>query len=217
MARSMKRKLLLYLLLLPLLVSCRDADPDGWAGTVNSLANGAVVIDNPAEGLWPFGEGWSVREELRIGSAMGEGPDLFGRVAGVTADARYAVFGRDGVVSDGAPQEADRLLERLEWFTRQGGRLDLSRIPSRQPPISGFHVADDGHLWVRLTAAPDEDGTRYELFDPEGRYLGEVTSETSFGFAPRFRQDLIYGVAYDSMGVVYVVRWRVDRGRDRPR
>lgn len=43
-----------------------------------------------------------------------------------------------------------------------------------------------------------------------------VRSETSFGSAPRFREDLIYGVAYDSMGVGYVVRWRVDRGRDRP-
>lgn len=385
--------------LLPLLASCGETAPAGWAGTVDTLANGAVVIHNPAEGLWGPGEGWTVREELRIGSAMDEGPALFGQVAGVAVDdegrihvldrqakelrtfgpdgrhirtvgregggpgefrdpiglvlspddrlwvvdarnARYAVFGLDGehqtahrrslsgyvmpwnggfgregrfheksvysdsrgfhhvvIRMDSALQPADTLrfpshdedqleivtessrmtasvpfassqqrvwdprgflwsvitgdytltqispdgdtlrvirrrgvepipvtateradaIEGLEWFTRQGGRLDPSRIPSRKPPISALHVADDGHLWVRLTAAPDEEGARYDVFDPEGRYLGEVRSETSLGSARNFRGDVMYGVVSDSLGVGYVVRWALDRGGERPR
>lgn len=394
----MRPATLLYLTLLPLLASCGEAEPAGWAGTVDTLANGAVVVDNPAEGLWAPGEGWTVREELRIGSAMSEGPALFGQVAGVAVDAedrihvldrqakeirtfgpdgahirtvgrdgggpgefrdpiglvlspddglwvvdarnaRYAVFaldgeyrtahrrnlsgyvmpwnggfGRDGrfhektvyrdsealhhvvIRMDSALEPADTLqfpsydadqlelvtessrmsasvpfastqqrvwdprgflwsvitgdytltqispdgdtlrvirrglepvpvtaeeredaIEGLEWFTRQGGRLDPSRIPSEKPPIASFHVADDGHLWARLTPAADEEGARYDVFDPEGRYLGEVRSETSLGSAPDFRGDHIYGVVSDSLGVAYVVRWGLDRGGDRPR
>lgn len=395
MDRLTARSSLLHLVLLPLMVSCGDGNSGDWAGTVDTLANGAVVIHNPAEGLWPPGEDWIVREELRIGSAMAEGPDLFGEVAGVVADdqgrihvldrqakemrtfgpdgahirtvgregagpgefrnpiglalgpgdeiwvvdpqnARYAVFGPDGgyrrshhrklsgsampwnggfdqegrfhektvysdsegvhhavIRMDSALEPADTLrfpsykedqlelvtessrmtttvpfgsnqhrvwdqrgflwsaitgdytltqlspegdtlrvirrtgvepigvtaaereeaMERLEWFTRQGGRLDPSRIPSRKPPIASFHVADDGHLWVRLTAAHDEEGVRYDVFDPDGRYLGEVRAETSFGSAPLFQEDLVHGVVYDPLGVEYVVRWTVDRGR----
>lgn len=393
----MRRASVLHLTVLPLLAACGETDPGGWAGTADTLANGAVVIDNPAEGLWRPGEGWTVREELRIGSAMDEGPALFGQVAGVAADdegrihvldrqakelrtfdpggvhirtagregggpgelrnpiglalspddqlwvvdprnARYAVFGPDGeyrtghrrklsgsaqpwnggfdregrfhektvysdpdgfhhvvIRMDSALEPTDTLrfpdhdedhlelvtessrmtanvpfsssqlrvwdprgflwsvitgaytltqlspegdtlrvirrrgvqpvpvtaaereeaVERLEWFTRQGGRLDPSRIPSEKPPISGFHVTDDGHLWVRMTATADEEGARYDVFDPEGRYLGDVRSETSLGSAPVFKQDLIYGVVHDPLGVGYVVRWSVDRGQGR--
>lgn len=395
----MRRPRLLHFMILPLLVSCGETDSRGWAGTVDTLANGAVVIENPAEGVWPPGGAWSVREELRIGSAMSEGPALFSQVAGVAVDAegrihvldrqakelrtfgpegahirtvgregagpgefrdpigltlspddqlwvvdarnaRYAVFGLDGeyqtahrrslsgyslpwnggfgregrfhektlyrdsedlhhviIRMDSALEPTDTLrfpdhdqdqfelvtetsrmtanvpfassqlrvwdprgflwsvitgdyaltqlspegdtlrvirrhgvepmpvtgeereeaIEGLEWFTRQGGRLDPSRIPSRKPPIAGFHVADDGHLWVRLTAASDEEGARYDLFDPDGRYLGEVSSETSLGSGPRFHGDRIYGVVSDSLGVQYVVRWAVERGQERSR
>lgn len=368
---------------------CGDTDA-GWAGTIDTLESGVVVVTNPPEGVWAPGEAWSVTEELRIGSAMAEGPELFGQVAGIVVDeagrihvldrqakevrtfdstgahvrtfaregagpgelrrplgmtlgpegqiwvtdpgnARYAVFNTDGeyvtarvrrVGGSGMPwnggfgpegrfhekiptpgptvvvrmdsafepvdtvpfpeydeprleirdentymwagvpfatsqeewwdprgylwtgvtgtytltqmdmaadtlrvihgppvepipvtaEERDERLEGLDWFRSEGGRVGPSDIPSEKPPMAGFTVADDGHLWVQLAPPTDQDSARYHVFDPAGRFLGEVTMEESLGRYTVFRDDRIYGVVSDSLGVQYVVRWRVDRG-----
>lgn len=372
------------------LAACGGADRPGWGGVVDTLAHGTVVVENPAEGFWGPDETWSLEEELRIGSAMSEGPDLFASVAGIAVDAagrihvldrqarelrtfdaagrhvrtvgregggpgefadpigvtvgpqggiwvtdpnnaRYAVFSAEGeyrtshtrpvggysvpwnggfgqggrfhekvssgggpavIRMDGAfqpvdtarfpefeeprfvlimdagrmstsvpfatsqverwdprgylwtavtgdytltqtsfagdtlrvihgppvesipvtPKDREEVLEGLEWFTNQGGRVDPSRMPSEKPPISTFHLADDGHLWVRLTARDDEEGYHYHVFDPEGRFLGPVATDTGLGNNPVFREDRIYGVVSDSLGVQYVVRAALDRG-----
>ncbi|HUG40296.1 MAG TPA: 6-bladed beta-propeller [Longimicrobiales bacterium] len=380
------RLLLLLLLFLAPLVACGGyGAPARWAGRIDTLPSGVVVVRNPAQGLWDEDAGWSVREELRIGSALSEGPDLFGSVAGIAVDgrgrihvldrqakelrtfapdgrhvrtvgregggpgefrdpiglaagpdgetlyvvdprnARYAVFSMDaeprtqfqravggyslpwdggfdaagrfhenvfaagghavlvmdsgfqpadtarfpgfeaeefvlttesGRISTTVPfapdqverwdprgylwtartgeytltrmdmegdtvrvihgppvppipvTEADRdeALEGLEWFRRQGGRVDPGRIPSAKPPVSTFHVAADGHIWVRLTGPADEVGARYHVFDPEGRFLGTVTTAEGLGSAPVFTDGAVYGVVRDSLGVQYIVR-----------
>lgn len=376
--------------ILTFLAAACGGDPDGgWAGAIDTLESGVVVVKNPAEGLWAPGEAWTVTEELRIGSAMADGPDLFGQVADIVVDgegrihvldrqaaeirtfdrtgawvrtfaregagpgelrnplgmalgpdgrlwvsdpqnARYAVFSTDGeyvtshrrklagsaspwnggfgpegrlhekiptslaivmVRMDSALEPVDTVavpdydaptleinnenmrlrasvpfatrqeklwdargylwtavtgdytmtqmdmsgdtlrvihgppvapipvtdeerqdrLDGLDWFRRQGGRVDPSVIPSEKPPMGGFDVADDGHLWVLLTPDPERDGVRYHVFDPAGRFLGEVPMERPLGRYTVFRGDRIHGVVSDSLGVQYVVRWRVER------
>lgn len=74
--------------------------------------------------------------------------------------------------------DADReqAREGLKWFTDQGGRIDMSRIPSTKPAIETFFVSDDGHIWVELVTIDDEEaGTRHDVFDPQGRFLGTVS------------------------------------------
>ncbi|MFO7894557.1 MAG: hypothetical protein R6U63_12550 [Longimicrobiales bacterium] len=368
-----------------------DADA-GWAGAIDTLESGVVVVTNSPEGLWAPGEAWTVTEELRIGSAMAEGAELFGQVAGIVVDeagrihvldrqarevrtfdsagahvrtfaregagpgelrnplgmtlgpdgriwvadpqnARYAVFTTDGeyvtahvrklagsaspwnggfgpegrlhekiptpsftavVRMDSALEPVDTVpfpdydeprleinneqmrlrasvpfatrqdetwdprgylwtgvtgaytltqmdmaadtlrvihgppvepvpvtaeerqdrLDGLDWFRRQGGRVDPSAIPSHKPPMGGFEVSDDGHLWILLTPDPQREGVRYHVFEPAGRFLGEMPAGRPLGLFNVFRGNRIYGVVSDSLGVQYVVRWRVDRGGD---
>jgi hypothetical protein len=109
-------------------------------------------------------------------------------------------------------EERQERLDGLDWFRRQGGKVTPSDIPSEKPPMDRFDVADDGHIWVLLTPHPDRDGVRYQVFDPDGRYLGDVPVQRSLGLYTVFRDNRIYGVVSDSLGVQYVVRWRVDRG-----
>lgn len=363
-----------------------------WAGTVDTLPGGAVLVRNPASGVWVEGEGWTIREELRIGSLEGSGPEVFGQVAALEVDAlgriyvaegqaheirvfdaegrfvrtigrkgggpgefedvsalffgpqgnlwvvdqqnaRYSVFDTAGAFltshrrpvpgmimpwpglmddegriyeigfamegpdllrfgtdleradtlpmpssegpyfehrTDGgrmrasvpfapglvwrldprghlwfgiseeyriverspegdtlriiekehAPvavtaEERTEAMERLEWFTRQGGRVDASRLPGTKPAFRRFHVDEEGHLWVvPSVAGEDAGGTAdvFDIFDPRGRYLGRVTPPFPLPYSPvLFRDGRLYTVAADELGVPYVVRARILR------
>lgn len=57
-----------------------------WAGTMDTLPSGQIVVTNPAEPLWTPAEGWRVEEILRIGRVEGDGPDAFGVVRAFDVD-----------------------------------------------------------------------------------------------------------------------------------
>jgi hypothetical protein len=112
---------------------------------------------------------------------------------------------------------ADRqeALEGLKWFTEKGGRIDEGRIPGHKPAFSDVMVAPDGHLWVRPSRPAGDEGAAFDVFDPEGRYLGRVSLPGGIsGFPPPVvRGDAVVGMARDSLDVPYVVRMRIRRGR----
>jgi sugar lactone lactonase YvrE len=121
-------------------------------------------------------------------------------------------------------EEKDSAVARLKWFTDEGGTVDRGRIPNTKPAALGFLVADDGHLWVSATRSDTSDVNRvFEIFDPEGRYLGNL--RLPFPMLPRpaplVRGDRIIAVTEDTDGVPYVVRARIVKvepgaGSDRP-
>lgn len=377
--------------ILALAMSCDSAGGDtGWAGTVDTLGSGRVVIRSPEAGAWDSTSAWTIAEELRIGTVDGTGPELFGAVSGIEVDAggriwvvernakevrvfasdgthvrtigrlgsgpgefrdpigialnrageawivdpgnaRYAVFdsagsyvtahqrqiggytvpwrggfdgvGRlveaanvrvgnefrsalvrynesmqlvdtivvphfdesafevtnadrsivasvpyapsmvwsfslDGTVWSGVNEEyrlfqqtmegdtvreitrqyerlpvtnaeRDTAISRMSWFTNQGGRMDASKIPSRKPAFSRIDIAPDGHLWIAATQGRDPVGTVFDIFDPDGRYLGEVRSPTTLR-GLRFHDGRVFALATDSFGVTYVVRLRIE-------
>ncbi len=366
----------------------------GWAGTIDTLPGGAVRVHSPATGTWKAGEEWKLVEELRIGSAEAEGPELFGDVAALEVDragriyvlepqakeirvfdargahvrtfgrkgggpgefeqpaglmwdpdgrlwvvdqqnARFSVFDtagtfftshhrrggyslypwpggidargrlydiarfdagrgessygllrmdarmqpadtfllpdRDGPVfeirhdngnrmSASVPfsprlvwrrdhggdvwvgtsdrysiarmsfegdtlrvverdfepvpvtaAERDTALGRLKWFTDQGGKVDASRIPGEKPAFVGVYPDEAGYLWVFPSSPQAAEGTTLDVFDPEGRYLGQVRSAAELSaFLPFLvRGDRLYVVETDELEVPYVVRYRI--------
>ena len=86
----------------------------------------------------------------------------------------------------------------------------------RSPPESR---ADAGARRVfsasHRPAHPDDEGTGFDVFDPQGRYLGFIRSPVSFGYpAPVFQGDKVYGVTYGDLGVPYVVVLRIVRSHE---
>ena len=112
-------------------------------------------------------------------------------------------------------EEREQAVERLEWFTSQGGRIDRSKFPGSKPSTVSFFIDDERNLWVeRRVAAADEDdqGRLFDIFDGEGRYLGMVRLPFELHYsipAPIVREGMLYGATYDEIGVLYVVRGRV--------
>lgn len=110
---------------------------------------------------------------------------------------------------------------------------DGPEIPETKPPVLVFHTGLDGRVWVQLTQpgepADEEDAAAgtpasptappgfqepvvYDVFEPDGRYLGQV--EAPDGFSPLpvvFRGDHVWAVTRDEWDVEYVVRYRVER------
>ncbi|MBW3554753.1 MAG: 6-bladed beta-propeller [Gemmatimonadetes bacterium] len=108
--------------------------------------------------------------------------------------------------------DRERARERLEWFTRQGGQIDLSRIPATKPAAGWFFEDDLGNVWVqRIVADEADEGRVHDIFDPDGRFLGTVTLPfpVDRSPAPIVRDGTFYAVTQDSLEVEYLVRARV--------
>ncbi len=108
-------------------------------------------------------------------------------------------------------EDLERELERLERFTRQGGKVDRGRIPDAKPPFAWLFATPDGGVWVgqEPDSYPPVD-SRFDVFDSLGRYQGRIDSPL-LPWPPLFRGDLVYGLDRDTLGVTYVVRTRIER------
>jgi sugar lactone lactonase YvrE len=109
------------------------------------------------------------------------------------------------------PGERERRLDDYRDFVRQGGRIDVSRIPSSYPALHGFLFDDEGHLWVSPITG-EQEGRVLDVFELGGRYLGRVALPTPRRSSPRIiRNGRMLVVARDSLDVQSIVVLRLDR------
>lgn len=147
---------------LSLAAACTSADAPAdarWQGSVDTLPSGTVVVHNPAAGIWDSAQAWHIREDLRIGSAMDEGPEMFGAVTSVAVDASGRIY-----VLDGQAQEI-RVFDRDGAYVRTIGRkgggpgeFKSAVAVLMRPGGTDFWVVDYGNA-------------RYTRFDTAGRQL----------------------------------------------
>jgi hypothetical protein len=99
----------------------------------------------------------------------------------------------------------------MTFFVDAGGQIDASRVPATKPFLYGFIADDRGHLWVSVPGEVQQ--SNFDLFDPEGRHLGMVSSPVALLLSPArpvFKDGLVYGFTPDDLGVPYLVRLRID-------
>jgi hypothetical protein len=109
--------------------------------------------------------------------------------------------------------EADRrqAREELQWFVDQGGRIDLSRLPRTKPAAVAFFFDDETNIWVERLVSGDLQGRIYDIFDTEGRFLGELRLPFALARSPQpvIRNGEIYGVTLDELQAQTLVRARI--------
>ncbi len=103
----------------------------------------------------------------------------------------------------------ERVIERE--FSKAG--LDESDYSVVRPLVQTIHVLDDGHILVQIIEEVGQDGRVFDVFDPDGRFLGSMPMGfrmTGRGI-PALVGDTVLAVALGRFEVPYVVRATIRR------
>ena len=162
-------------------------------------------------------------------------------VTGLPADYRIELARDDGIlrierITDPVPVHADEgarrrvSVERLLQSMIPGWSWDGPSIPEHKPFYRQLLAGRDGRIWVRLwteghrvenedhdpedprsTAVTWTESLRYDVFEPDGTYLGVVAPPDDFTpfVNPVFDGDHVWAVTRDELGVERVVRYRI--------
>ena len=134
-----------------------DATAD-WSGTMDTISTGVVVVQNTSDPLWRPETAWRVVEDLRIGSAMSDGPDLFGDIRAFDVDAWGRMF-----ILDGQAQEI-RLFDSGGAFVRKMGRRGEG--PGEFVKAASVDLGRNGEICVVALQQAS-----VSIFDTTGTYI----------------------------------------------
>jgi hypothetical protein len=148
------------LLALPLIAACAGAGESSWAGTVTDSA-GIAIVQNPEQGAWGAGKGWTVQEELSIGEMAGDANYQFGQIAGVDVDDAGNVY-----VLDQQGQDV-RVYDSSGKFVRTIGKAGSG--PGELGTNSAGLEVMDNQVYVA-----DLGNQRLSRFSLEGEALGDT-------------------------------------------
>lgn len=163
-------------------------------------------------------------------------------ITGLSSRYRIDLRQDDGVLgieraADPAPVHDGERADERERVTRMMRNTDPDwswngpPIPEQKPFFRQLLTGRDGRVWVRLAteahpvenddydpentaSAPVfwEEPVRYDVFEPDGTYLGVVVPPDGFYTfaAPIFDADHVWAVTTDELGVQRVVRYRIE-------
>ena len=165
-------------------------------------------------------------------------------LAGLPSEYRIDLPVDDGVLrieraADPVPVSAEERAHHRERTVQRMRERDPNwtwngpPIPQHKPFYQELLAGRDGRIWVRLhtegvpvendnhdpenprsTAVIWQESTRYDVFEPDGTYLGIVVPPDEFSPRPRpvFDGDYVWASTRDELGVERVVRFRIEVG-----
>ena len=145
------------LVILTFIAACSTAE--GWTGTVTDSA-GVTIVTNTDRGTWEEGGGWTLEEELRIGSLSGELEYQFGQIGLIALDSRDRIFVLDMQARD------------VRVFSPDGTYQQTIGGPGSGPGELGAQV---GALFMGpgdTLLIPDLANQRVNRYAPDGTSLG---------------------------------------------
>jgi len=97
---------------------------------------------------------------------------------------------------------SDRRDEALRTIVRE------AKLPARRPAWDALLVDAPGDVWIRHYALDRGGPSTWSVFDPDGRWLGEVGMPASFEVR-EIGAEYVLGVRTDELGVEYVERYGI--------
>jgi hypothetical protein len=134
---------------------------------------GIQIVQNPTQGLWAPGEGWTVEEILSVGSLEGDDAYQFGQISGVDVDDQGNLY-----IADAQSQD-------VRVFDGSGTYLRTIGSPGSGPGeigrgLSGVFVVHD------TVVIPDLGNQRITRYTPEGDLVGSERLDLSKGVPLRW-------------------------------
>ena len=165
-------------------------------------------------------------------------------LTGLSSEYRIDLSRNDGVLriertADPVPVHGEERAGRRERITRMMRNTDPDwswngpQIPEHKPFFQELLAGRDGRIWVRLATEAHpvqnedydpqdplsaavlwEEPVRYDVFEPDGTYLGVVVPPDGFSSFPDpvFDGDHIWAVTTDELGIQRVVRFGILSG-----
>lgn len=158
-----------------------------WTGSMDTLPSGQIVVHNDAQPIWQESTGWQVVEEVRLGSALGDGPEAFGRIEAFEVAPSGRIWVLDGHARRLIVFDASGV--HLRTVGRQGGG------PGEFMQPVDVDLAPDGHMWV-----VDIGNIRISAFDTAGAYVDARRIPVRFKITPWFG-------GFDDRGSFYAPVW----------
>ena len=136
------------------------------------------------------------------------------------------------ILDDERAYSRDRIVRTMR-NTDPNWNWDGPPIPAHKPYFNGLSTGRNGRIWVRLATEgytvenenhdPENprstpvfwrESTRFDVFEPDGTYLGVVVPPDGFSTSanPVFDGDHVWAVTRDELGVERVVRFRIVAG-----
>ena len=179
--------------------------PVPWKEFTHETSSGSMSASVPFQGslIWRFsaaGNFWTLLTDRYELTEVTTGGD---RLRTITKE-------YDPIPVTAADKEG--VHRRLEWFTRQGGKVNLSLVPDFKPPVGAFFSDYAGNLWVKTEwESEEDDGYLFDVFDAEGRFLGELRLPFALKLwpVPIVRDGLLYGRTEDDSGAPVIVQARI--------
>ncbi|MGD8700356.1 MAG: hypothetical protein PVJ43_13760 [Gemmatimonadales bacterium] len=113
--------------------------------------------------------------------------------------------------------DLDAVRDRFAEFGEPVVNAIIARTPDAKPAFEDLVVDDRGYLWVIRTSATHSDRSvrdiTFDVFDPEGVYLGAVKVDVGRYPPPRIIGDHLVGVVRDEFDTPYVVLHRIEGRR----
>lgn len=172
--------LLSMILTAALLTGCTDTGAGRWTGSVRDSA-GVAIVENPEAGVWAPGRGWTVEEELRIGTVDGDANYQFGQLAGI------------GIGSDGSIFVLDQQARQVRVFSSDGRFQRTIGRPGQGPGELGAGVAALLVGRGDTLFVPDMQAQRVNL------YLSDGTAVSSFRMSLATGIPLSWAVTRDAL------------------
>lgn len=194
------------LLLATLCVGCSPSDLGSmWTGSVSDSA-GVTIVSNSNEPIWNGADRWTVERNLVIGAVDGDSNYLFGNITGicVATDRRIYVLDQAATVKVRMYAPDGVFLDAFGQAGNGPGEMGDRVGPCLMAPGDTLHIPDQRNFRVNRYAA---DGSSvgnvrfdvregfpvgWDVFDADGRFLGEVTMPARF-MAMKFVGEEIYG------------------------
>lgn len=145
------------LLIFAAITACSSGE--GWTGTVADSA-GVTIVTNTDRSMWEAGEGWTLEEELRIGSIEGDLEYQFGQIGLIAIDSRDRMF------------VLDTQAREVRVFSPDGVYEQTIGKPGSGPGELGAQV---GAVFMGpgdTLLVPDLGNQRVNRYAPDGTSLG---------------------------------------------